>query len=208
VLAPYHPGYGRIARSPRFRDISDVAYFYLDFLKQADLTGVTLVGASIGGWIASEIAIRSTERLSRLVLVSPFGVKIGDRETRDFTDFWTVDEEERGQLEYAKPEFRSIDYSSKTDEELTIIVRGRETEAHYGWKPFMHNPQLKNWLHRIDIPTLVLRGSEDRIVRQENHLAYRDLIPGAKLEVIAGAGHHPHIEEPLIFSKHVAAFAN
>jgi pimeloyl-ACP methyl ester carboxylesterase len=208
VIAPYHPGYGHHPKPKHFRDISDVAYFYLDLLEEAELDDVTLVGASIGGWIASEIAVRSTERLSRLVLVSPFGIKVGDHEARDFADFWAVEEPERAALEFQKPEFRTVEYFKKTDDELTAIARGREAEAFYGWKPFMHNPQLKHWLHRINIPTLVITGKDDRLVRRENSLAYLNLIPGAKLETVNDAGHHPHIEQPLAVSRTISAFAS
>ena len=48
--------------------------------------------------------------------------------------------------------------------ELAAIVRGREALALFGWKPYMHNPRLKHWLHRIDLPTLVLWGEQDGIV--------------------------------------------
>jgi pimeloyl-ACP methyl ester carboxylesterase len=208
VIAPFHPGYGRHPRPRHFRDISDVAYFYLDFLEQAELNDVTLVGASIGGWIASEIAVRSTERLSRLVLVSPFGIKVGDHETRDFADFWAVEEPQRAALEFENPKFRTVDYLTKSDDELTAIARGREAEVFYGWKPFMHNPQLKHWLHRIDIPTLVISGNDDRVIRRENSRAYLNLVPNAELETVKDAGHHPHIEQPLGVSKAINAFAN
>jgi pimeloyl-ACP methyl ester carboxylesterase len=68
VIAPYHPGYGRIARPKNFRDVNDLAYFYLDFLEQRNLTDVILIGASFGGWLASEIAVRSTSRINRMLI--------------------------------------------------------------------------------------------------------------------------------------------
>jgi pimeloyl-ACP methyl ester carboxylesterase len=208
VIAPYHPGYGHNPRPKHFRGVEDIAYFYLDLMQQLGLTGVTLAGASFGGWIASEIAVRSTARISQLILVSPFGIKVGSAETRDFTDFWAVDDNARRDLEFSMPEFRSIDYLSKPEEEVFMIARGREAEALYGWKPFMHNPQLKHWLHRVDVPTLVIAGDDDRIVAKENINAYTRLIPNSRIETIAGAGHHPHIEQPSAFSRCVDAFAS
>jgi pimeloyl-ACP methyl ester carboxylesterase len=71
----------------------------------------------------------------------------------------------------------------------------------------MHNPRLKRWLHRIDRPTLLLWGEKDRIVDLDYAEGWRAEIPGAKLEVIASAGHHPHWEQPNDFAKRVAAFA-
>ncbi len=208
VSAPYHPGYGRHERPRHFVGVDDLAYFYLDYLLQKNLTDVVLLGAGIGGWIANEIAVRSTQRISKLALVAPFGVKTGDRETRDFVDFFALGDLERRRLEFEDPSFHTLDYGKKSDEELTIIARGRESEVHYGWKPFMHNPQLKHWLHRIDVPTLVLRGSEDRIISYANHAAYCELNPRARMELIHGAGHHPHIERPEQLVQNVQAFAS
>ena len=71
----------------------------------------------------------------------------------------------------------------------------------------MHNPQLKYWLHRIDVPTLVVAGGDDRIIAKDNTNAYASLIPNSKIEIIAGAGHHPHIEQPSAFVKCIDAFA-
>ena len=207
VIAPYHPGYGHNPRPKHFRGVDDISYFYLDFMQELDLADVTLVGASFGGWIASEIAVRSTARISQLVLVSPFGIKVGDAQTRDFADFWAVEDGARRTLEFSKPELHAIDYLTKPEEEVLMIARGREAEALYGWKPFMHNPQLKYWLHRIDVPTLVVAGGDDRIIAKDNTNAYASLIPNSKIEIIAGAGHHPHIEQPSAFVKCIDAFA-
>jgi pimeloyl-ACP methyl ester carboxylesterase len=207
VFAPYHPGYGRIDRPKHFASVGDLAYFYLDYLSQLSLSNVVMVGASIGGWIACEIAVRSTQRLSKLVLIDPVGIKTGDRERRDFVDFFVLGQPDRGRLEFQKPEFQSINSAAKSDEELTIIARGRDAEVHYGWNPFMHNPQLRHWLHRIDVPTLILRGSEDRVVLQQAHEAFRGLIPDAELKLISNAGHHPHLEQPADVAGRIYQFA-
>jgi len=71
----------------------------------------------------------------------------------------------------------------------------------------MHNPKLRHWLHRIDVPTLVLWGERDRIVKPELGAKWRDAISGAKLESIADAGHFPHWEQPQAFADRIAAFA-
>jgi pimeloyl-ACP methyl ester carboxylesterase len=206
VIAPFHPGFGSRARPAHFRDVSDLAYLYLDLFEQMNLQKLLLVGASFGGWIASEIAVRCTHRLSALVLSGPVGIKVGDRETRDYTDFLAVDDQARGALEFVAPAFQSTGFASSTDEELLIAARGREAEVYYGWKPFMHNPQLRHWLHRIDVPTLVLRGRDDRIVATHNHEAYPKLIRNARLTVVADAGHHVHIDNPLAFAEQTIGF--
>ena len=68
--------------------------------------------------------------------------------------------------------------------ELAGIARGREAFARFGWKPYMHNPRLKRWLHRIDIPTLLLWGERDGIVSTAYGEAWRAAIPGARMEII------------------------
>ena len=92
-------------------------------------------------------------------------------------------------------------------DEIAARVRGRDAFALFGWKPYMHNPRLKHWLHRVDIPTLVLWGERDRIVKPELGTKWRDAITGANLDSIADAGHFPHWEQPQAFADRVAAFA-
>lgn len=70
----------------------------------------------------------------------------------------------------------------------------------------MYNPQLKQWLHCINVPTLVLWGASDRIVTPDYGRAYAGLIPGARFELIEAAGHHPELEQPIAFVQCVAAF--
>jgi len=199
VFAPFHPGFGRFPRPQSFRNVSDLAYFYLDLIEQWRLHDVVLVGAGFGGWIASEMAVRTTERLSRLVLASPLGIKVGTRDDRDFADFYSISPDERAALEFNTPDYAKLSYDGKSEDELTVLARGRESEAYYGWEPFMHNPQLRQWLHRIHVPTLLVRGADDRIVARRNHDAYADEIPDCAIVTIEGAGHHPHLDAPAAF---------
>ena len=207
VYAPVHPGFGRLDRPTHFRDVNDLAYFYLDLLSQLRLRDVVLVGASFGGWIAAEVAIRSCADLARLVLIDPLGLKAGARDEREIADLFILDAEQRAALEFVNPEFVRVDYSGKSDEELAAIARGREAEVHFGWKPYMHNPQLGHWLHRIGVPSLLIRGEHDRVVRPENHARFTELLPNAQGEIIPGAGHHPHIEQPSSVAKAITRFA-
>ena len=90
--------------------------------------------------------------------------------------------------------------------ELAAIARGREAFALFGWKPYMHNPRLKHWLHRIDVPTLVLWGEQDGIISSEYCQAWCAEIAGSRFETIADAGHFPHWEQPETFAETVSSF--
>ena len=177
VIAPTHPAYGKPAAPLSFNTIDDIAYLYLDLLEAHDLRDVTIVGLGIGGWIAAEIAVKSTQRLAKMVLVDAFGVKHGDRETRDIYDMWFVTEADLQKVFYLNQEFAARDVSKLSDDELYAIARAREASSRFGWSPYMHDPKLKGRLHRIRIPALVLWGAEDKIVAPAYGQAYAAALP-------------------------------
>ena len=76
VLAPHHPGFGNSALPDWFATVDDLAYLYLDLAEQLDLKDAILVGASFGGWVAAEMAVRNTDRFARLALAAPLGIKV------------------------------------------------------------------------------------------------------------------------------------
>jgi pimeloyl-ACP methyl ester carboxylesterase len=187
--------------------VDDLSYFYLDLLDQLDLGNVTLVGVAFGAWIAAEIAVKSTARLSHLVMANAVGIKVGDRETRDIPDIWALDPEEVQRLQYADPARAAVDYTQLSEDRVTVIARDREATALYGWEPYFHNPKLRRRLRRIDVPTLLVWGAEDRFVTPGYYgAAYQAAMPGARLATIDGAGHFPHLERPEAFADRVAEF--
>jgi len=207
VLAPTHPGFGRSDLPKGMRTVDDLSYFYLDLLDQLDLTDVTVVGVSFGAWIAAEIAVKSTARLSRLVMANAIGVKVGDRETRDIADIFAVTDPEYLDMVYCDPAAGKRDYKALPDAEVLAAARAREATARFAWNPYFHNPRLKSRLHRIRIPTLVLWGKGDCIVSESYGRAFAAAVPGARFELIDKAGHFPHIEQPQAFADRVLAFA-
>ncbi len=208
VIAPHHPGFGNSTLPDWFATVDDLAYLYLDLARQLDLHGATLAGASFGGWIAAEMAVRNTGRFARLALIDPLGIKVGGVSERDIADLHSLPEETCLKLIWADPAKGRIDYTALPETELAQIVRGREALALFGWKPYMHNPRLKNWLHRIDIPTKLIWGAQDGVVSTTYAEAWRSRIPGATLEVIPDAGHYPHWEQPDAFAASLTAFTN
>jgi pimeloyl-ACP methyl ester carboxylesterase len=209
VLAPSHPGFGHSPDVDTIDTIDDLSYLYLDLLAEQDLREVILIGCSLGGWVAAEMAVKSTDRLAKLILVAPLGIKVGDRETRDIPDIFALPRDEVTRLKYYDPTRAGIDYTALSDDELTVIARNREATALYVWEPYFHNPKLRQRLRRINIPTLLLWGANDRFVTPGYYgAAYRDAIPGARLELIERAGHLPHIEQPETFVERVRAFVD
>jgi pimeloyl-ACP methyl ester carboxylesterase len=208
VIAPCHPGFGNSPLIGGSGSVDDLAYLYLDLAAELKLDNTVLVGACFGGWIAAEMMVRSTARFSHLALVGPLGIKIGGREERDIADMHALPRTEYLRLAWANPAKGEVDFTQLSDSELAAIVRAREAFALYGWKPYMHNPRLKRWLHRIDRPTLLLWGAEDRIVTPSYGEGWRAAIPGARMEIIPQADHFPHWEQPEAFVERLSAFVD
>jgi pimeloyl-ACP methyl ester carboxylesterase len=206
VLAPSHPGFGNSDLPKGFDTVDDLAYFYLDLIEQLELREIVLAGVSLGGWIAAAVAVKSTERLSKLVLANAVGIKVGDRETRDIADIFAVTEKVFNELAYSDPAVAARDYKTMPDDQVRAVARNRESTARYAWSPYMHDPKLRGRLHRIRIPTLFLRGASDRITTEQDGRAYCAAIPGARFEIIESAGHFPHIEQPDEFARRAITF--
>jgi pimeloyl-ACP methyl ester carboxylesterase len=208
VIAPSHPGFGTSQMPKGLSSVDEVSYFYLDLMDTLDLRDTLVVGVGIGGWIACEIATKSTARIDRLVLGNPFGIKVGDRETRDFIDIWSLLQHEVDALAYFDPNVAKRDYNALPEPEVLAAARNREATARIAWSPYMHNPKLRARLHRVDVPTLILWGTADRIVLNADYpRAFAAAIPGSRLETIERAGHYPHIEQPQEFARRALAFA-
>ncbi|HEX6268173.1 MAG TPA: alpha/beta fold hydrolase [Burkholderiales bacterium] len=193
VLVPEHPGYGQSGEPEWLDNIHDAAYFYLDFLKQLDLRNVTLVGNSMGGWMAMEIAVRDTSRLESVVLVSPAGIRAPGVQPADI--FLMPDEELVRRL-FHDPRLAEARLAVPvTPEAVDIALKNRHTTARLAWEPRLHDPHLPKWLHRIDVPVKIVWGREDRIlpVRFLDH--FRKLMPKAQTHIVEGAGHLPHVEK-------------
>src|SRR3954464_6946006 len=100
VIVPDHPGFGASEAPAWIDDVSDVAYCYLDAIEALGLPDVHVVGQSLGGWIALEMAVRSTHRLRSLTLISAAGIHVKGVPK---ADIFMIDPEERARLAYAAP---------------------------------------------------------------------------------------------------------
>ncbi len=215
VIAPSHPGFGNSPRPEDFDTVYDLVHLYREVLDALPAPAV-LIGFSFGGWIAAELAAQRHKKLDRLVLVDPVGIKLGGREERDIAHFFNTHPAELLQRAWhdaaTRPEgvyglgWQAMIGEDTPDADMVALARNWDALCLYAWRPHMYNPQLKGWLRRIAVPTLVLWGSLDRIVTPEYGRRYAGLIPGARFELIEAAGHHPELEQPQGFFEPVAAF--
>jgi pimeloyl-ACP methyl ester carboxylesterase len=210
VFAPEHPGFGQSDDPPWLDEIADLAYFHLDLLKTLGLERVHLIGTSLGGWVAAEMAVRSTASLASLTLVGAIGITTGGITANGGTipDTFRMPDDENLRRYYADPERaaqRSDDLARALADPaiMATVAKNRATVTRLAYRPRFHNPGLAKWLHRIDVPTLLIWGEADRLVPPSFGEAYRALIPDSRLVVLPNAGHAPFDEQKDAF---LAAF--
>jgi pimeloyl-ACP methyl ester carboxylesterase len=206
IVAPSHPGFGKSGLPDWLDSVDDIAHLYLELMDLLKLDGVDLVGCSIGGWIAAEMATKSPERFRRLVLVGPVGIKVGPSDKLDIPDIYAMPESEVQKLLYDDPERMKPDTAKMSDDELAAMFRARETLALLTWEPWMHNPKLRRRLHRVAAPALFIRGESDGLVSQTYLDAYSRMLPDARTLTIKAAGHMPQLEQPAIFATAILEF--
>jgi len=206
LLAPSHPGFGKSSLPEWIDSIDDIAHIYLELLSMLDLKQLDIVGCSIGGWIAAEIATKVPERVHRLVMVGPVGVKTGSADKLDIPDIFAMPQADVDKLVYHDPARMVPDTKTMPEEALTAMFRNRETTALLVWEPWMHSTKLKHRLYRVKCPALFMRGASDGLVSEQYLKAYAALLPNARMHTIAAAGHVPHLEQPEAFASAVLDF--
>lgn len=206
VIAPSLPGFGGTDLPAGYSTVDELSYFCLDLLKALNLGKVAVAGASLGGWVAAAMAVKTTAAISKLVLLNAVGVKPDTPDT--LADIFGLSEAQVVQRSYHNPAAFQPRFPQMSEAELTRVARNRETLALYTWTPYMHDPKLKRWLHRIDVPTLMLWGESDRIAPVAYGRAYAAAIPGALFETVPQAGHHPLHEQPQAVTGRITSFLN
>ena len=192
VYAPEHPGFGRSDDPAWLDEVGDLAYFYLDFLQRLGLDRVHLIGTSLGGWIAAELAVRNQTRLASLTLVCAVGITANGR---PIDDIFRMPVEENLRRFYADPERAARRLGDLAKADMAIVATNRVTVTRLAYRPRFYNPGLAKWLHRITVPSLLVWGDKDGLVPPEFGEAYRAAIPGSRLVVLEHAGHAPFDEQ-------------
>ncbi len=207
VIAPVHPGFAGTRIPEHFNRIDDLVFLYLDLMDALDLRDAVLMGFSMGGWTAAEMATMNDVRLARLILVDSVGVKVGGREDRDIADVFALPHERLAELAYHDPSMAPHP-TDIPDEQLQVMAGNRVALGVYTWEPYMHNPKLPHRLHRVRVPTHFIWGASDGIVTVDYGRKFCTMIRGATMTVIEAAGHAPQMEQPDAFVDAVFELAN
>jgi pimeloyl-ACP methyl ester carboxylesterase len=192
VIVPVHPGFGGTARPEHLHSMRGLALTYISLLDELDLTGVTVIGNSIGGWIAAEMAIHASPRISGVVLVDAGGLEIEDHPA---ADFFSLTPDQVTDMAYYQPEKFRIDVSTLPDQAKAAMAGNRAALQAYTAQGAT-DPSLLGQLSSVRVPVLVVWGAADRIYPREHGEAFAKAIPGARLVVIDVAGHLPQLEAP------------
>jgi pimeloyl-ACP methyl ester carboxylesterase len=206
VIAPAHPGFALSDGLNAIDDMLDLAWHYVDFFEQFDLRNVPVVGFSLGAWLAVELAILRPALVSKLVMVDAAGVHVDGVQMAE----WFIDnfDKLRNLLVYDPESPVAYEVVPKTPDEtqLLMFLRAREATARVGWNPYLHNPKLPSHLHRVQCPTLLIWGRDDKLIPLAHGKLYAEKIPGAKLEVLDQCGHMLPYEKTEDFVRLATAF--
>ncbi len=205
---PSYPGFGKTPALEWIMNMRDMAGWYLQALDELDLGPVNVVGFSMGGWLAAEMAVMDPGMFKKLVLTAPTGVKppigqIYDMFLEVAKEFITA-----GFLDATKvEEFQSICPDEASTEQVEAWEVAREEACRLGWRPYMFYPALPQLLQRLrGLPTLIVWGRQDNIVPISAGELYHESIPGSRLEVFEGCGHRPEVEKTAEFVELVHQF--
>ncbi|MEJ7651328.1 MAG: alpha/beta hydrolase [Nakamurella sp.] len=192
VIVPTHPGFGGTPRPWALTTIAGLAEVYAGLLVALEIDDVTVIGNSIGGWIASELALRHPDRLARMTLVDSVGIEVEGHPVAA-----SIPPAELAQYSWYDPsKAPSLDPTTLPPAVAQILAGNQAALALYGAS--MADPTLHGRLAGITVPTLVLWGEADRIVDPDYGRAFAAAIPGARFELLARTGHVPQMETPTV----------
>lgn len=195
TVVPTHPGFQGTPRPEWCDTPADLAVAYLDLLDTLGLSDVMVIGSSLGGWVACEMALRDTRaRIGSLTLLNAVGIHAARKEDA-VVDTRALAPAEIAELSFADPAFRP-DFSSLSNEQRAQGAANQRALALYGGEKFSHDPKLRGRLHRVGVPVLVVWGEQDGIASATYGRDYADSFPNGHFAPIPEAGHFPHIEQP------------
>jgi pimeloyl-ACP methyl ester carboxylesterase len=204
VIAPVHPGFAGTPRPQWYTGIDDIALSYVQLLEQRDLHDVLVVGSSIGGWIASEMAVREHARISGTVLLNAVGINV---EGIELADFFSLAPQELIAYSFHDPAV-APDPTQLPAQARDIQAANAATLAVYAREPYMHDPKLRRRLALVPTPVVTIWGESDQIAPEPYGRAYAASFPNGRFEPIREAGHLPHLEQPQRVLNAIERFAH
>jgi pimeloyl-ACP methyl ester carboxylesterase len=208
VIIPLHPGFGKSPRVEWVSSIRDLAGFYARVLRERGLSPVDVIGFSMGGWIAAEMAACDAKQFNHMVLVAPTGIRPPQG---DIMDMFTVTA--RAYLDASvcdaaqSPEFAKLYGGEQTPEQFEAWEDARAETARIAWQPYMFNPSLGPLLQGVvGLPTLIVWGKQDKIVPVSVAQVYHEAIAGSELVLLDNCGHRPEVEQTATFVERVRRF--
>jgi pimeloyl-ACP methyl ester carboxylesterase len=192
VLVPTHPGFAATTRPEMLDSIRRLAALYIALLYNLDVSDVTVIGNSIGGWITVEMALIESPRVSDIVLIDAVGIEVADQPV---ADFFTMGYDEFLERAFRNPDPFRVDPTALSPAAQAAAAANRSALATYTGGE-MDDPTLAERLGGLEIPALVLWGDSDRIARPEYGRAYANSIPTARFQILTDVGHLPQVEKP------------
>ena len=207
LLIPQHPGFSGAERAEWISNVRDMAGFYARYLVEQNLSLIDVLGFSLGGWIAAEMAACNPTQFRKLALVAPMGIRPREGEILDFFQlmapkhlYATVKDPD------ATPEFDSL-YGGHGPEQFEGWEEARAQTARLAWVPFMHNPSLPHLLGVApNLQTLLIWGRDDRVVPLTAADEYQRAMKSARLVVFDNCGHRPEVEKSAEFVHELETF--
>jgi pimeloyl-ACP methyl ester carboxylesterase len=192
LIVPYHPGFGASADDPSIDGLHDYILHYLDLFDRLGIDKVSLVGHSMGGNLAATFALLYPQRVRRLVLAAPFGLRVPEHPT---VDFFSIPDEQV--LEYLVADLTPYADMPMPPPPEFLADRYRESTsfARVAWKR-PYDLKLQKWLHRIAAPTLIVWGEADRLIPVAQAPIWAEHIAGAQVRTLPGIGHLVFDESP------------
>jgi pimeloyl-ACP methyl ester carboxylesterase len=203
VITPVHPGFAGTPRPDGLTTVAGLARLYAGLLDALDLTGVTVIGNSIGGWIAAEMAVLGSPRITGLLLVDAVGIEVPGHPV---ADFFSLTLDQVAELSYHDPDRFRINPETMPAEQRAAMAGNRQALAVYAGTA-MAGPDLRDRLGRVSVPTSVIWGDSDRIADAEVGRAFAAAIPGARFRLLPATGHMPQLESPDLLLAAIAEFA-
>ena len=196
------PGFDGTDRPAWMASVADLADCYVALLAKLELRDVVVVGNSVGGWIAAEIAARRAPSLAGIMLADTVGLQPTER-TGPIADTPLLPVSDLVKRSFANPALAKPGSPEQAQQRLA----NQKVLMAYAGEPYMHDPALSERLSRVAVPALVLWGSQDRIVTPDYGQAFARLLPSARFQTIDRAGHMPQIEQPEQTAQAIRDFA-